>query len=160
MILLNKGVSSLLLMVLIVFTISLLLGVECIAIIDLWDVPMPEGSPVAIGREDASTDVRAAARFDACLWVSGGFGLGIGGGCLLGALGIIGAYFYEPSPPLTRLIGKPPEYIDAYVVSYKRARNRAALGGAGLGVYCRSGHCRIPCNPVGDSVGFFCRKDG
>ena len=139
----NKSVSSLLLRVLIVFTISLLLEIECVAIIDLWEVPVPEGSPVAIARDDASTDVRAAARFDTCLWLAGGFGLGIGGGCLLGSLGIMGAYFYQPSPPLTRLIGKPPEYIDTYVASYKGARNRAALSGAGLG--CIAGAVTAGC---------------
>ena len=44
---------------------------------------------------------------------------GLAGGCLLGALGIVGARFYEPSPPPTRFIGKSPEYIDAYVARYK-----------------------------------------
>ena len=129
----KKDMNSLLLIALIVFSVSLLLGVECVAIIDVWEVPVPTGSPVAIARDDASSDVRTAAQFDACLWLVSGFGLGIGGGCLLGSVGIVGAYFYQPSPPLTRFIGKPPGYIDTYVARYKRERNEAALGGACLG---------------------------
>ena len=125
--------NSLLLIALIVFSVSLFLGIECVAIIDRWEAPAPEGSPVAIGREDASSDVRTVARFDSCLWLAGGFAFGIGGGCLLGSLGIVGAYFYQPSPSPTRLMGKPPEYIDAYVSRYKETRNNTALGGACLG---------------------------
>ena len=131
-------------MVLIVFTISLLLGVECVAIIDLWEVPVPEGSPVAIARDDASTDVRAAARFDACLWLAGGFGLGMSGGFLLGSVGIVGAgFFYEPSPPPMRLVGKSPEYIDAYVLHYKAERTKSAVSGACLG--CIAGAITAGC---------------
>lgn len=135
--------SSLLLIVLIVFSILLLLGVECVAIIDKWETPALAGSPVATARDDASTDVRTAATIDTCLWLSGGFGLGISGGCLLGALGIVGARFYEPSPPPTRFIGKSPEYIDAYVARYKSTRNEAALGGACLG--CIAGTITAGC---------------
>ena len=139
----KKDVGSLLLIGLIVFSISLLLGVECVAFIDRWEAPVPEGSPVAIAKDDASTDVRTAARFDTCLWLSGGFGLGFSGGCLLGSLGIVGAYFYEPSPPVTRLIGKPPEYIDAYLAHYKSQRNEAAFYGACLG--CTAGAITAGC---------------
>ena len=139
----KKDMNSLLLIALIVFSISLLLGIECVAIIDRWEAPVPEGSPVAIGREDASRDVRTAAGFDSCLWLAGGFGLGIGGGCLLGSLGIVGAYFYQPSPSPTRFMGKPPEYIDAYVSRYKETRNNAALGGACLG--CIAGTITAGC---------------
>ena len=151
----KKDVRLLLLMGLIVFSISLLLGVECVAIIDIWEVPAPEGSPVAAARDDAKTDVATAARVDVCLWLSGGFGLGFGGGCLLGSLGIVGAYFYQPSPPLTRFIGKSPEYIDAYIARYKRARNQVALSGAGLG--CIAGAVTAGClvTPWAAALGTF-----
>lgn len=129
----KKDMSSLLLIALIAFSVSLLLGVECVAIIDKWEAPAPAGSPVATARDDASTDVGTAATIDLCLWLSGGFSLGVVGGCLLGALGIVGARFYEPSPPPTRFIGKSPEYIDAYVARYKSTRNDVALSGACLG---------------------------
>ena len=139
----KKDVRLLLLIALIVFSISLLLGVECVAIIDKWETPAPAGSPVATARDDASTDVRTAATIDTCLWLSGGFGLGVGGGCLLGVFGIVGAYFYQPSPPPMRLVGKPPEYIDAYVARYKSTRNDVALSGAGLG--CIAGAVTAGC---------------
>jgi hypothetical protein len=140
----KKDVSSLLLIGLIVFSISLLWVVECVPIIDTFET-VPEGLRhiADTAKDDASTDVRTVARVDACLWLSGGFCLGIGGGCLLGSLGIVGAYFYQPSPHPTRLVGKPPEYIDFYVTHYKRERNRAALGGACLG--CTAGAVTAGC---------------
>ena len=139
----KKDVSSLLLIGLIVFSISLLWVVESVSIIDTWRSEPPEGSLAATAIDDAEADVRTVARVDACLWLSGGFCLGIGGGCLLGSLGIVGAYFYQPSPHPTRLVGKPPEYIDFYVTHYKRERNRAALGGACLG--CTAGAVTAGC---------------
>ena len=147
--------NLLLLIASIVFSISLLLGVECVAIIDKWEAPAPAGSPVATARNDASTDVRTAATIDTCLWLSGGFGLGIGGGCLLGALGIVGARFYEPSPPPTRFIGKSPEYIDAYIARYKSTRNEVALSGACLG--CIAGAITAGClvTPWATALGVF-----
>ena len=151
----KKDMNSLLLIALIVFSISLLLGVECVAIIDKWETPAPAGSPVATARDDASTDVRTAATIDSCLWLSGGFGLGVGGGCLLGALGIVGARFYEPSPPPTRFIGKSPEYIDAYVARYKSTRNEVALSSACLG--CIAGAITAGClvTPWATALGVF-----
>ena len=82
---------------------------------------------------DAEADIGIAGRVDTCLWLSGGFCLGISGGCLLGSVGIVAAGFYEPSPPPMRLVGKSPEYIDAYVVHYKAERTRSAVNGACLG---------------------------
>ena len=139
----KKDVSSLLLMVWIVFSISLLWVVECVSIIDTWPPRPPEGSLAATAIDDAEADVRTAARVDACLWLSGGFCLGISGGCLLGSLGIVGAAFYEPSPPPMRLVGKSPEYIDFYVAHYKAERIEAAFGGAGLG--CIAGAVTAGC---------------
>ena len=85
----------------------------------------------------AYDDARSDSKVGTCLWLSGSFGLGIGGGCLLGSLSIVAARFYEPSPPSARLVGKPPEYIDAYIEVYKGVRNDAALSAAFIG--CTSG---------------------
>ena len=84
------------------------------------------------GHDDAYDDAK-----DRVLWLSGGFCLGFSGGCLLGTLGIVGSYFYQPSPPPMRLLGKPPEYIDVYVRHYEYAKHRIALSGACLG--CATG---------------------
>ena len=61
----------------------------------------------AAAKNDAESDADA----DGCLWFCSGFSLALGGGCLLGSLSLIGSYLHRPSPPLNRLVGKPPEYI-------------------------------------------------
>ena len=73
---------------------------------------------------------------DVCGWQVV-FCFGVSGGCLFGSLGVVAAYFYEPSPPPTRLVGKPPEYVDSYINMYKAERNKTALSGAFLG--CTAG---------------------
>ena len=40
-------------------------------------------------------------------------------GCFGGIVGLVIAYVFEPSPPATQLLGKSPEYVAAYTVSYK-----------------------------------------
>lgn len=40
------------------------------------------------------------------------------------AAGISAAYFYQPDPPASRLIGKSPEYVEAYTRSYKSQRGK------------------------------------
>ncbi len=102
------------------------------------------------GHDDAYNDVN-----DRYLWLSGGFCLGISGGCLLGTLGIVGAYFYQPSPPPMRLLGKPPEYIDVYVGYYKAAKNRIALSGACLGCAVGAIVAAVPRTPWAIPFGFF-----
>ena len=84
-------------------------------------------------KHDASTD----ADEDGCLWFCSGFSLALGGGCLLGSLSLISSYSYRPSPPLSRLVGKPPEYIAVYIDAYKEQRRSdaasAAIAGCALG---------------------------
>ena len=58
------------------------------------------------------------------LWIGGNFVLGLVGGCVLGSVGLFGAYLYEPQVPASRLMGKSPEYIMFYTDAYKaRARD-------------------------------------
>ena len=40
-------------------------------------------------------------------------------GCLFGVLGVGAAYVIEPSPPASRLIGQPPDYVAIYTDCYK-----------------------------------------
>ena len=87
---------------------------------------------------------KAAAEFDAeedvnaTLWLAAGGILGVAGNLPLGAIAIGGAYFYQPIPPVERLLGKPAAYVSIYTDAYK-ARSRAlqlsaatkgALGGS------------------------------
>ena len=44
-----------------------------------------------------------------------------------GILGILIASVYEPSPPHSRLIGKPPEYIILYTDRYKAKSRRTQV---------------------------------
>jgi hypothetical protein len=132
----KKDVSSPLL---IVFSIPLLSMVGCISIMsDVW--VREDLRPIY---ETAHDDAHDDAHVDRCLWLSGGLCLGFGGGCLLGPLGIVAAHFYEPSPPPTRLLGKPPEYVDFYVSNYREVRQNVALSAASIG--CIAGAVTAGC---------------
>ncbi|MDE0397967.1 MAG: hypothetical protein OXL96_09200 [Candidatus Poribacteria bacterium] len=48
-------------------------------------------------------------------------------GFLGGILGILIASVYEPSPPHSRLLGKPPEYIILYTNRYKAKSQRTQV---------------------------------
>ena len=93
----------------------------------------------AAAEKDAESDADA----DGCLWFCSGFSLALGGGCLLGALSLVPAYSYRPSPPLTRLVGKPPEYISVYVDTYKEQRRSTAASAAIVG--CTLGAATAGC---------------
>ena len=91
----------------------------------------------------AKNDAEDDADADGCLWFCGGFSLALGGGCLLGALSLIPSYSYRPSPPLTRLVGKPPEYIGVYIDTYKEQRRSVAASAAIVG--CTLGAATAGC---------------
>jgi hypothetical protein len=91
----------------------------------------------------AEHDADADADADGCLWFCSGFSLAFGGGCLLGSLSLIPAYSYRPSPPLSRLAGKPPEYIAVYIDTYKEERRSTAASAAIVG--CALGAATAGC---------------
>ena len=93
----------------------------------------------AAAEHDAAEDTDA----DGCLWFCSGFSLALGGGCLLGSLSLVPAYSYQPSPPLSRLVGKPPEYIAVYVDTYKEQRRSTAASAAIVG--CTLGAATAGC---------------
>lgn len=62
--------------------------------------------------------------------------LGAGVGLIVGILApFIGIYFYAPNPPDQPLVGKPPEYVEAYTKAYRsKARGtRLTFAAAGVG---------------------------
>ena len=59
--------------------------------------------------------------------------LWFGAGCLFGIFGLGAAYIIEPSPPATRLLGKPPEYVAVYTDCYRDEAKRIRTKGAWLG---------------------------
>ena len=71
---------------------------------------------------DAERDV---AQLDTSYWAIGG--------CLFGIIGVAYASAYNHTPPMAKLIGKSPEYIQAYLHAYhnlaqKRMTNAAMQG--------------------------------
>lgn len=78
-------------------------------------------------KRDAEVDTRQP------LWIGGNFLLGLAGGCVLGSVGILGAYMYEPVPPASRLMGKSPEYVLFYTDAYKERVRTLRVRSAVLG---------------------------
>jgi hypothetical protein len=93
--------------------------------------------------ETAKRDADHDADEDGCFWFCSGFFLALGGGCLLGSLSLVCSYSYQPSPPLSRLVGKPPEYIAVYIDTYKEQRRSAAASAAIVG--CTLGAATAGC---------------
>ena len=80
----------------------------------------------------ACTDAKLDAQedIDAKLW--------IGAGCLFGLLGVGAAYIIKPSPPMSRLLGKSPDYVAVYTACYKdegkKIQVKSAVKGCMLGM--------------------------
>ena len=64
-----------------------------------------------------ATDACMQAQMDAQAEVNGT--LWFFAGCLFGVLGVGAAYVIEPSPPATRLVGQPSDYVAVYSDCYK-----------------------------------------
>jgi len=75
-------------------------------------------SPIAaMAQMPASTDACTQAQLDAQTDINST--LWLGAGCLFGIIGVAAAYVIDPSPPATRLIGMPPDYVVMYSDCYK-----------------------------------------
>ena len=85
--------------------------------------------------DDVTTEACTDAKLDAqrdintTLWM--------GAGCLFGLLGVGAAYVIEPSPPASRLLGKPSDYVAIYTDCYKdegkSIQTKAAVKGCVVG---------------------------
>lgn len=89
---------------------------------DLWKL---EARSTA--ERDAETDTKQV------LWIGGNFILSLVGTCVIGSIGLLGAFLYEPSPPASRLMGKSPEYVLIYADAYKRKTRDIQVKAAALG---------------------------
>jgi hypothetical protein len=78
-------------------------------------------NPVVLNAAESEELANACKQgeFDAQRDVNGNLWLGVG--FLFGILGVAAAYLIEPTPPASRLLGKSPEYIQAYTDCYKSA---------------------------------------
>lgn len=111
--------------------------------------------PCLAQQNSAALDAKSDAEFDAedavntTLWIAAGGILGVVGNLPLGAAAIGGAYFYQPVPPVDRLLGKSAAYVSIYTDAYKArsrslrlsAATKGALGGAT--VFCLLGMLKI-----------------
>ena len=111
--------------------------------------------PCLAQQNSAALDAKSDAEFDAedavntTLWIAAGGILGVVGHLPLGAAAIGGAYFYQPVPPVDRLLGKSAAYVSIYTDAYKArsrslrlsAATKGALGGAT--VFCLLGMLKI-----------------
>ncbi len=121
-----------------ILVIGLALGFPFIATADSSQAELEVLHRIAnAAKHDANADE------DGCFWFCSGFSLALGGGCLLGSLSLVSSYSYRPSPPLTRLVGKPPEYISVYIDTYKERRRSAAASAAIVG--CALGAATAGC---------------
>lgn len=71
--------------------------------------------------------------------------------CLLPPAGLTGTYFYQPAPPLSRLVGKTPDYVSVYTSTYKSKRGNIQASWASAG--CLSGGAVVGLITVGVGVG-------
>jgi len=102
---------------------------------------------------DANKDVNKPLWFGTGCLLSGLVFLPLPGwsSCLLPPIGLTGTYFYRPAPPVSRLIGRTPEYVDVYTSTYKTKRGSAQASWASAG--CLSGGAAVGLIAVGMGIG-------
>lgn len=102
---------------------------------------------------DANRDVNKPLWFGTGCLISGLLFLPLSGwySCLLPPIGLTGTYFYRPNPPLSRLIGKSPEYVDVYTSAYKSKRETIQVQWASVG--CLTGGVVTGAVLVGVGIG-------
>ena len=71
--------------------------------------------------------------------------------CLLPPVGLTGTYFYRPAPPVSRLIGRTPEYVDVYTSTYKTKRGSVQASWSSAG--CLSGGAAVGLLSIGIGIG-------
>ena len=97
---------------------------------------------------DANKDVNKLIWFGAGCILSGLILIPLPGkntSCFLLPLGITGSYFYRPSPPHERFIGKPPVYVDTYTSTYKSERGNIQASMSAIG-------CVTGCGLIGRTL--------
>lgn len=102
---------------------------------------------------DANKDINKLLWFGTGCLLSGLTFLPIPGwsSCLLPPIGLTGTYFYRPAPPVSRLIGRTPEYVDVYTSTYKSKRGNIQARWASMG--CIGGGASVSLIAVGIGIG-------
>lgn len=102
---------------------------------------------------DANKDVNKPLWFGTGCLISGLVFLPLPGwsSCLLPPIGLTGTYFYRPAPPVSRLIGRTPEYVEVYTSTYKSKRGNVQARWASAG--CLSGGAAVGLVSFGVGIG-------
>ncbi len=90
-------------------------------------------SPCFAQQNDDLTDVCMKAEWQAERDSHKNEWLWFGGSCLFPLIGVGAAFLIEPSPPMYRLVGKPPEYQRMYIDCYKSKAKEKQINNAVLG---------------------------
>ncbi len=109
----------------------LIFGMPCVVLAQ-------QTNDVAQAIADAKRDVQEPYG-----WLAGTFCASAALGCLIGGVIAITAQVIPPTPPVNRLIGKTPAYVDAYTDTYKKEvrikrlihTSAGCLGGTAVSVW-------------------------
>ena len=98
-------------------------------------VEAEDAAPVDTSKVVADAQAAAEAEVNMSLWFATG--------CLLNVFGIISAFSVRPSPPESHLIGKSPEYVEAFTEAYlqkaKSIQREGAIAGCLAGTLLSCG---------------------
>lgn len=85
---------------------------------------------------DAKKDAENIAPQERALWGGAALVTATFFGCIGGSVILGVSFFYKPTPPVEKLIGKSPEYISFYTQTYQREKqmgNQIASAGGCIG---------------------------
>ena len=117
-----------------------------------------QAEAITAAEQDANKDVNKFLWFGVGCILSGLFFLSEPFGYIVPPSGIVGTYFYRPTPPPSRLIGKSPEYVAAYTSAYQAKRGNIQALWASAG--CLGGGLTIVAVVVGTLSHIFVREGG
>lgn len=117
-----------------------------------------QAEAIIAAEQDANKDINKPFWFGAGCFLSGLFFLPVPFGYIVPPAGVVGTYFYRPAPPLSRLIGKSPEYVDAYTSAYELKRGNIQAQWASAG--CLGGCLTVTVVVVGIAIGIGIEIEG
>ena len=117
-----------------------------------------QAEAITAAEQDANKDVNKPLWFGVGCVLTGLFFLPEPLGYIVPPSGLVGTYFYQPTPPPSRLIGKSPEYVAAYTSTYKAKSGKIQAQWASAG--CLGGGVTIVAVLLGIANHIFVREGG